>query len=55
MMNTTTTKKTSKIGASVTCSRCGHTYGDHAYLCPNDTENAKFFELDRQAQDVRAA
>jgi hypothetical protein len=49
MTNTTTTtaKKTSKIGASVTCSGCGHTYGDHAYLCELDTENAKFFAPDR--------
>lgn len=52
MMNTTnntTAKKTSKIGASVTCASCGLTYGDHHYLCPLDTDNAKFFALDREA------
>lgn len=47
--NNTTAKKTSKIGASVTCTSCGLTYGDHHYLCPLDTDNAKFFALDREA------
>jgi len=61
MMNTTnntTSKKTSKIGASVTCTSCGLTYGDHHYLCPLDTDNAKFFALDREGpapSDARQA
>lgn len=46
-METNNTKRTTRIGHSVTCMECGLTYGDHRYLCSKDP-NAAMFKMDRK-------